>query len=66
MIRKIFLFITGIILCSYSLMFMTIYLMLIKVGYTFYDYFLFIVSHIEFYYLFIGFLMIHFSLKKNE
>ena len=47
MIKRIFFIITGILLCSYSIMFIVIYLNLLKMGYTFIGYIKYISSSIE-------------------
>ena len=47
MLKKIVLLFTGILLCSYSLMFIIVYLNLLKMGYSFIEYLKYIFTHIE-------------------
>ena len=67
MLKKIVLLFTGILLCSYSLMFMIVYLNLLKMGYSFIEYLKYIFTHIECLIGVIGIIFIYFSFfKKNE
>ena len=67
MLKKIVLLFTGILLCSYSLMFIIVYLNLLKMGYSFIEYLKYIFTHIECLIVVIGIIFIYFSFfKKNE
>ncbi len=67
MIKKIILFMLGIFMCSYSLMYMIIYLNLLLLDYSFIDYLKHIIKSYNFYSLFLGVLLLLFiSLKKNK
>lgn len=67
MLKKIVLLFTGILLCSYSLMFIIVYLNLLKMGYSFIEYLKYIFTHIECLIGVIGIIFIFFSFfKKNE
>lgn len=64
MIRHILLFILGILLNSISLMFIIIYLNLLKMNYTFIEYLKYIITNIECLLFIPGILLIKISLKK--
>ena len=66
MIHKIVFFILGIIICSYSLMFIIIYLNLLKMGVSFIDYIKYVISSFEFLIIFIGIILIYLSLRKKN
>lgn len=68
MITKIFLILLGIILISYSLFFIIIYLNLLNMGYNIYEYIKYIFTNIECLFIFVGILIIYLTLrrKKNE
>jgi len=63
MLKKIFIFLLGIILISYSLMLIIIYLNLLKMGFTFLEYIKFIFTKC-FVTLIIGCVLIYFSIKQ--
>ena len=65
MIKRIFLFIIGILLCSYFFMCAVIYLNLLKIGYCFNDYLKYILKSNELLFLMIGMISLFFSLKKS-
>jgi hypothetical protein len=64
MIRQIILFILGILISSTSLMFIIIYLNLLKMGFSFIEYIKYILTHLECLMLILGILLIKLSLKK--
>lgn len=64
MLKKIVLFSLGINICSISLMYIIIYLNLLKMGYSFIDYIKFILTRIECLSLIIGIILIKISLKS--
>ena len=64
MIRHILLFILGILLNSISLMFIIIYLNLLKMNYTFVEYLKYIITNMECLLFIPGILFIKISLKK--
>jgi hypothetical protein len=64
MLKKIVIFLLGINTCSISLMYIIIYLNLLKMGYSFIDYIKFIFSRIECLSLIIGIILIKISLKS--
>lgn len=64
MIRQIILFLLGIFISSISLMFIIIYLNLLKMGFTLYEYIKYILTHFECIMLIFGILLINISLKK--
>lgn len=66
MFKKIIMFICGIIITSYSLMFIIIYLNLLKMGYSIIEYLKYIFTHLECLMIFVGILLIILSLKKKE
>lgn len=66
MFKKIIMFICGIIITSYSLMFIIIYLNLLKMGYNVIEYLKYIFTHLECLMIFVGILLIILSLKKKE
>ena len=66
MLKKITLFILGILITSYSLMFIIIYLNLIKMGYSFFDYIKYVFTKIECLSLIIGIILICLSFRKNK
>ena len=66
MIKKIFYFILGIILCSYYLMICIIYLNLLKMDYSFLDYLKSIILNYEIINLILGIIFIILSFRKYE
>ena len=66
MIHRIVLFIFGILVCSYSLMFIIIYLNLLKMGYSFIDYIKYIINSKECLILFFGILLIYISIRRKD
>lgn len=66
MLKRIISFIIGIIITSSSLMYIVIYLNLLRMGYSFKDYVKYIVSSIECTKILIGILLIYLSLKKGK
>lgn len=64
MIRHILLFILGILLTSISLMFVIIYLNLLKMNYSFIEYLKYILTNLECLLFIPGILLIKISLKK--
>lgn len=65
MLKKILFFILGIYLCSISLMFIVIYLNLLKMNYTLIQYLKYIVTHIECLVFIVGVILIKISLKRS-
>ncbi len=64
---KILIFILGVILCSFSLSTMILYLNLLNFGYSFGEYFLYIIKQTETYLMIVGGLLIYFSfIRKNK
>ena len=61
---KILLIVLGIILSSIGLSFIILYLNLLIIGYSFFDYLLFIFTHIITLLFFIGLFIIYLSIKK--
>lgn len=66
MLFKIFLFISGILLTSISLMFVIMYLNLINMGYSFFDFFYFIIKRIECLMFFLGIILIVVSMNIKK
>ena len=66
MLKKIIMFLSGIFITSYSLMFIIIYLNLLKMGYNFLEYLKYVFTHFECLMIFIGIFLIIISLRKNE
>ena len=66
MIKRIFLFIFGVLMCSYSLMFIIIYLNLLKMEFTFLDYIKYMINSIECLIIIPGILLIILSLRKKN
>lgn len=66
MLFKIFLFISGILLTSISLMFIIMYLNLINMGYRFFDFFYFIIKRIECLMFFLGIILIVVSMNLKK
>jgi hypothetical protein len=64
MIKKVLIFISGIIISSTSLMYIIIYLNLLKMDYTFIEYIKYIFTHLECLLFFPGILLIEYSIKK--
>lgn len=64
MIRHILLFILGILLTSISLMFIIIYLNLLKMNYSFIEYLKYVLTNLECLLFIPGILLIKISLKK--
>ena len=59
---KVILFILGVFLCSFGLLFDLLYLNLLSMGYSFLEYVKFIISRVECNALFIGIILLFFSL----
>jgi hypothetical protein len=66
MINKIFLLLLGIILISYSLFFIIVYLNIMNMGYSFFGYLLFICKRIECLLIIPGILLIIYILRKDR
>ena len=66
MIKKIIFYILGIHFCSLSLMFCIIYLNLLKMGFTFFEYLKYIITKFECLLFFVGIFFIILSFKKYE
>lgn len=66
MIRKIFLFSCGSLMCAYSLMLIIVYVNLIDMGYSFLEYLKFISVKIECLLLILGIIFIYLSLRKEK
>lgn len=66
MLLKFFLFISGILLTSLSLMFIIIYFNLINMGYSFLDFIFFIIKRFECLMIFLGIILIVISMKLKE
>lgn len=66
MINKLFLFLTGFGFMVIGFTYMIIYLNLFTLGYTITEYLLFIVTHIECLFAFIGFVLIIISMHKGD
>lgn len=66
MIYKLLLFILGIILISISLVFTILYLNLLNMGYSFFDYVNFIIRRFECYVFIIGIILIIISMRKEK
>jgi len=66
MINKIFLLLLGIILVSYSLFFIIVYLNIMSMGYNFLGYLLFICKRIECLLIIPGILIIIYVLRKDR
>ena len=65
MLNKIVIFLLGINICSISLMFMIIYLNLLRMNYTFIEYLKYIFTHFECLMFIIGLILIKISLKNE-
>ena len=65
-ILRILTYIIGIILISIGLTFMLLYTNLFTMGYTFLEYFLFIIKRVECLIIFLGILLIIHSLKGEK
>ena len=66
MIKKIILFIIGVLMCAYSLMFIIIYLNLLKMNYSIIDYLKYIIKSIECLLLIPGIILIIIVTKKKN
>ena len=66
MIKKLILRLTGILMTSYGLMFIIIYLNLLKMNYTFIEYLIYILTHAECLIIFMGIILIAISLRKEK
>ena len=66
MLKRLVCFILGIVITSYSLMFIIIYMNLIKMGYTFLEYIKYIFTRVECLSIFIGIILICISLRKRK
>lgn len=66
MLKRIIYFILGIIITSSALMYIVIYLNLLRMGYSMLDYVKYILSSIECTKIFIGIILIILSLKKGR
>ena len=65
MIKKIFLFLTGFGLMIIGFSTIILYINLLALGYNFKEYIIFIIKLPEFYYIFIGFIIVNISLIKR-
>lgn len=65
MIKKIFLFLIGFGLMIIGFSTIILYINLLTLGYNFKEYIMFIVKLPEFYYIFIGFILINISMFKR-
>ncbi len=66
MLKKIVYFVLGIIMTSYALMFIIIYLNLLKMGYSFLEYLKYIFTRFECLILFLVILLICLSFRKDK
>lgn len=66
MINRIIIFLIGVFLSSYALMFIIVYLNLLKMGYSFLDYLKYIATSPECLVIFLGILLIHLSLRRKK
>lgn len=66
MLKRIIYFILGIIITSSALMYIVIYLNLLRMGYSMLDYVKYVLSSIECTKIFIGIILIILSLKKGK
>ena len=66
MIKKLILRLTGILMTSYGLMFIIIYLNLLKMNYTFIEYLIYILTHAECLIIFMGIIFIVISFRKEK
>lgn len=66
MLKKIVCFIFGMIITSYSLMFIIIYLNLLKMGYTFLKYLKYIFTRFECLLLFLGIILLCISFRREK
>lgn len=66
MLKRIIYFILGIIITSSALMYIVIYLSLLRMGYSMLDYVKYVLSSIECTKIFIGIILIILSLKKGR
>ncbi|CDA60141.1 unknown [Clostridium sp. CAG:524] len=66
MLKRIIYFILGIIITSSALMYIVIYLNLLRMGYSMLDYVKYVFSSIECTKIFIGIILIILSLKKGR
>lgn len=66
MLKKIIMFILGILITAYSLMFNIIYLNLFKMGYDLKKYIIFVIAHFECMLIFIGIFLIILSFKMHK
>lgn len=66
MLKKIIFYILGVIISSYSLMFIIMYLNLLNMGYSIFDYLIYIITHFECLLIFVGILLIILSIKKGK
>ena len=63
---KLFLFFLGVIISSFSVTFIIIYFNLLNMGYTFLEYIKFIFTRVECLSLFLGIILISFSIFKRK
>ncbi len=66
MLNKIVCFLLGIFLTSYSLMFIIIYLNLLKMGLSFFEYLKYIFTRYECLMFFVGIILICISMRKDK
>lgn len=66
MLNKIVCFLLGIFLTSYSLMFIVIYLNLLKMGLSFYEYLKYIFTRYECLMFFVGIILMCISMRKGK
>jgi hypothetical protein len=65
-LKRVVIFILGVFLSAYSLMFFVIYLNLFKMGFTFFEYIKFIFTRLECLMIFLGIILIYLSLRKGN
>lgn len=66
MLKKIICFILGVFITSYSLMFIIIYLNLLKMGLTFIEYLKYIITRYECLLIILGIILICLSFRKEK
>lgn len=66
MLKKTLLFLTGFGLMVIGFTYIIIYFTLFNIGYSLYDYFLFIIRRIECLFVLLGFFLILFSMGKGD
>lgn len=66
MLSKIVLFVMGVLFCSLSLSFIVLYINMINLGYSFFEFVNFIIRRWECYLFVVGVILIIFSFKKGK